>query len=436
LFQQHESNHRRRLIVNALSLYAVQGCTYLLPLITFPYIARVLGPEHFGHVAFAQSIGAFIVLAVDYGFNFSATRQVARMVGNKRELRELVAGVLGAKLLIALGCTLAVLLARPILVRFAGSPLLLWCSLLWGIGQGINMLWYFQGLQRMTWAAGLDVAGKIVSTAGVFFFVHSGEDGWKILCCQAVGCGVSHLITVITAYREVGFCLPRWRLVSRALSVGWSLFIYRASESLLTLVDTPILGTFSSPYNLGLFLGADRIRQIAVQGFWPITQTLFPYQSSQVVQEPKRGARIVRRSMLLIGSASGLLALIAAALAPYILQLSIGSAFLPATTTLRVLCLLIPFQAMNLVLAFQWVLPLGLDREFNGVVIATGVFNVLIAIALVKPFSALGMAIAIAAAQIFQLCALELVLRRKHRSVFASLELPEATVAHSLPRAA
>jgi PST family polysaccharide transporter len=75
---------RSRILVNVIALYGVQGCTYLLPVITFPYLARVLHPDGWGAVLFAQAIGAIVAIAVEYGFDFSATRETARYEADKK----------------------------------------------------------------------------------------------------------------------------------------------------------------------------------------------------------------------------------------------------------------------------------------------------------------------------------------------------------------
>ena len=60
---------------NVIALYGVQACTYALPLLTFPYLARVLGPSGWGVVVFAQAIGIVITCVVEYGFDISASRE-------------------------------------------------------------------------------------------------------------------------------------------------------------------------------------------------------------------------------------------------------------------------------------------------------------------------------------------------------------------------
>ena len=65
------------LVENAAALYAVQLAGYVLPLITVPFLARVLRPDGFGLLALAQSLALWLSILLEYGFNLSATRAVA-----------------------------------------------------------------------------------------------------------------------------------------------------------------------------------------------------------------------------------------------------------------------------------------------------------------------------------------------------------------------
>ncbi len=87
---------------NLLYLYAVQAANYLFPLITLPYLARVLGPEGFGKLALAQALALYLYAFLEYGYQFTATREVARNREDRAELGKIAAGVLHARLLLLL----------------------------------------------------------------------------------------------------------------------------------------------------------------------------------------------------------------------------------------------------------------------------------------------------------------------------------------------
>ncbi len=67
----------KRITENILSLFSLQGFNYILPLITFPYLTRVLGPDKYGLVVFALAFMGYFQILTDYGFNLSATREVS-----------------------------------------------------------------------------------------------------------------------------------------------------------------------------------------------------------------------------------------------------------------------------------------------------------------------------------------------------------------------
>jgi PST family polysaccharide transporter len=420
-----------RILSNVIALYGVQGCTYLLPVITFPYLARVLHPDGWGAVLFAQAIGAIVAIVVEYGFDFSATRETARFEEDKGRLRELIAGVLGAKMLLALIGIGGALLARPYTTRVAPEPALFWASTLWGVGQGINMLWYFQGLQRMRWAGALDIGGKVIATIGIFAVVRTPADGWKVMAAQALGCGVSHAVTVAIAYREVGFCWPRPRLVWQALCLGWPMFLFRASLSLSTSANGLILGFFGSRAAVGFYVGADKLRQVAAQALWPITQALFPHQAQQVQAHPEQSVKTVHRSLVFLGGASILFSLVLFFGAPLLVRIALGAAFTSAVPVLRVLAILVPLTTFGSVIVFQWMLPLGMDRQFNYVVLTTGVVNMGAGIVLASKYGATGMAVAALIGQICGLMVLEWLLRRAHLSLFSKREYTSRQAANA-----
>src|SRR5215469_1198449 len=89
---------RRKLIGNMFWLYALQGLNYFIPLAVLPYLVRVLGIERYGLVAFAQAFAQGFVLLTDYGFNLSATRQIARLRQDNREVSRVFWAVMEIKL--------------------------------------------------------------------------------------------------------------------------------------------------------------------------------------------------------------------------------------------------------------------------------------------------------------------------------------------------
>ncbi|CUS87083.1 Polysaccharide biosynthesis protein [Candidatus Kryptonium thompsonii] len=85
------------LLKNIFSLSILQFANYVLPLITIPYVVRVIGPDKFGLISFAQAFATYFLLVVNYGFDLSATREISSNRDNKNTLVRIYSNVLFTK---------------------------------------------------------------------------------------------------------------------------------------------------------------------------------------------------------------------------------------------------------------------------------------------------------------------------------------------------
>src|SRR6202008_3599009 len=106
--------------------YGQYCASYLLALVTVPYLGRVLGPATWGLLAAVQSFGGYLLLSVEFGFALSATKEAARWKNDPGMLRDILAGVLGAKMLLALSAATLAVLAERFISVFQGHGLLFW----------------------------------------------------------------------------------------------------------------------------------------------------------------------------------------------------------------------------------------------------------------------------------------------------------------------
>jgi PST family polysaccharide transporter len=420
---------RRGLVQNIVALYGVQICTYALPLMTFPYLARVLGPSGWGSVVFAQAIGSVIAIFVEYGFDLSASRETSRHRQEPGRLSELISGVLGAKFVLAALCVCGAIISRRYTHHIATSLALFWSSTIWGVCQGINMLWYFQGLERMRLASVLEIGGKVVATLSIFVLVHNPDDGWKVMAAQCVGCVVAHGVTVVLAYREVGFAWPTFSSVGRALRLGWSMFLFRAAQGLTGSLNGLVLGFVAPMAALGQYAGAERISRIFQQGLWPVNQALYPKLTKQMHERRADAMKMVRLSLCFLGGL-GLLFGVALFLgAPLLVHVVLGDAFHGSVAALRVFSLWIPLVTLSTVITFQLLLPNQMDYQFNVVIFTAGLLGFGGALLLAPGFQAVGIAWTAVGAQLYTLIAFSVVLARAGLNPFLlGVNRPVATV--------
>lgn len=392
---------RHGLVQNVLSLYAVQIASYLFPLVTLPYLARVLGAAGWGLVAFGQAFGGYLALFVEFSFGLSGTREVARHRESKEKLTDVLAGVLGAKIVLTAPAIVLAVAARHWVPIFRSHPDLFWAAIFWTIAQSYSMLWYFQGLEKMRLVAILDVLSRALATIGIFVFIHAPGDEWKVLALQGAAAFLLMLVAMLLAYREVPFRLPTMRLAWGALRLGWSMFLFRAAVSLYTVGNAFILGLFVSPAIVGYYAGAEKISKAVLSLLNPVSQAFFPRLSNLVEHARARAAQLARLGMVFMGAGGAVLGLIEFLLAPLAVRIILGHRYASSVPVLCVLALLPPLIALSNVLGIQWMLPLGMDRPFNTIIFIAGGLNVFLAFFLASRYTAIGMAVAVVTAEAF-----------------------------------
>lgn len=401
------------LVQNVLSLSGAQIAGYLVPLVTIPYLARVLGAAGWGLVAFTQSFGTVVTLFAEYGFAFSAAREVARYRNDSERLTNIIAGVLGAKGLIAAGAVAVSVLIRWWVPAFREHPVFLQAGMFWALSQAFSMMWFFQGMEKMRIVAALDISTKALATLAIFIFVRRPGDGWVVLIAQGCGFLLSFVIGMILAYRTLSVRLPTWSSAWKELRTGWTMFLFRGSSSLYTVGNAFILGLFVSPQLVGYYAGAEKITRALHGLLSPVSAALYPRLSHLVRQDRVTAARLARASLLFLVSGGGAIGTCVCAFAPQIVRLILGSTFLPAVPILRILSLLVPLMAANTALGVLWMLPLGLDRILTLLIFMTGLINVSLASALASFYAGIGMAWAVVSAEAFLFCGMSFVLNQR-----------------------
>jgi len=401
------------LVENAVALYAVDLVGHAVSFATVLFLARVLRPDGFGLLALAQSSALWLSILLEYGFNLSATREVASHRDDPARLAETAASVLGAKGLLVLCVAGLAAIAAATMPAFRRHPDYLGWALLQTLALGFSPFWYFQGTERMARPAAIDVAARAVAAVAMFVAVRAPEDGWKVLALQAAAALASTGIPLLWLYREVPWRRPRLAQARSALQSGWGMFVFRGAHSLYTTMNVVILGLFVPTRSVGYYGGAERIIRAALNMLAPLSQTLYPRISHLATRDPREAGGLARVGLRLIGGLGLLLGAAIALGAPLGVRIILGPGYDASVPVLRGLALLVPLSAASSVLAMQWLFPLGLERTVTAVILAGGMLNVGLAVLLAPRFAQLGMVWAVVAAESFILLALVWCVRRR-----------------------
>ena len=389
---QWKSLRHSPLLNNIASLYSMQLAGYLAPLVTLPYLARVLTPRHWGLVAFSQSFGLYTALVVEFGFMLSATREVARHRDDHVKLGEIFAEVIGAKAILATACVVAASLIVAVTPSFHGNRIMMYAGSLAGIAQGANVGWFYQGLEQMRIVSVVDILGKVMFALSVFFLIHSPSDDWKVPCIQCFWYCAATILLTARIYRDFSVGKPTIKTATGAIKRSASMFLYRGSLTLYTTANTLILGFLSTPLSVAYYAAGEKINNVLLNGGTPVTQALFPKMSYLTVNDPAAAKRIARITLLTALGLSSVLCVAAYLFAPLAVRVILGRGYEQVVPVLRVLALAIPTVSCSVVMGCQCMLPLGMDKAFNVITIVAGIFNVALALLVVPRYAHIGMA--------------------------------------------
>lgn len=413
-----EAKARAALFYDLVAVYGIHFANQALPLITVPYLSRTLGPTGWGLVAMAQAFGMYGNLVVDYGFVYSATRQIAT-ASNETEVESIIAGVSGAKVLLSAVALVAAFAAYLFVPLFHQHPVLLWVAVISEIVKALLPVYYFYGIQRVAIASLLDISARAVAAGGIFIFVHSQQDAWKVFALTGITAAVTFVIGHAIIRRRYTLRWPRLREGWHMLREGWAMFLFRSAHSIYTLGNAFVLGLFAAPRAVGYYAGAEKIGTAAVGLLAPLTTVLYPRAAALVKTSLSRAAKVTRFTLYIVGAGSVALGLILWVGAPLIVRIILGPHFGESASVLRVLSMRAPLIAWTNILGFQWLLVLGLERQFQKITVGALILNTLLATILAPRFSYNGMAWAVLISQAAAAVGIFIVIERRHLNPFS-----------------
>ena len=277
----HIQPEKKRLIENFFSLAVLQGVTYILPLLTVPYLMRVLGAEKFGLVAFAQAFIQYFVIITDYGFDLSATREISINRNNDKAIQETVSSVFIIKIILmfvslSVLCTVIFLVPQfrtewPIYIFTFGIVL----------GNIMFPTWFFQGMENMKYITVLNIIAKGIFTILIFIIVKTSEDYIYVPGITSLGWIIAGLISIwFMVYKfEIRPCLPPKSAILDRFRESTQFFLSRVSVSIYTSSNAFVLGLFTSNQMVGYYSAAEKLYSALRSLYQPLNNVLYPYIS-------------------------------------------------------------------------------------------------------------------------------------------------------------
>lgn len=368
---------------------AYQILVIILPLITAPYVSRVLGADGLGTYSYIFSIVTYFGLFGMLGIANHGNRSVALVRDNRQKVSEAFSNTY----IIQLCTTVIALLLYFLFIYcwFSGDKTIAYIESIIVLSYVLDITWFFFGLEQFAVTVTRNAIIKIATVVAIFIFVRSREDLWIYALIMSCGMLFSQIYLWLRIRKYADFCKPSWSQVKSNIKPVLMLFIPAIAYSIYKLLDKVMLGAMSSTSQVGLFDNAEKIINIPsslITAFGTvmmprITVLLGTGDEHRISYLNKISVRYF--TLLVVGAAFGL-AGICNVLAP----VYFGSEFVGSAPIIAGLGFSLIFVTWANVIRTQYLIPNKLDKPYVISSVIGALANLAVNIILIPKFAGIG----------------------------------------------
>lgn len=268
----------KNLVENFSYLSFLQGFNLIIPLISYPYLIRVLGSETYGMVVFSLIISGYFGILIDFGFKNSATKNISVFRSDLPKVSEIVSSVLLIKFILWLLSFLILIILILIIPSMQENKLLFILS----FGMCFNELlfphWYFQGIEKMKYITIYNILARSLFLALIFILVRSESDYLMVPLCHGTGMlagGILALYQVFTKHKIKLSIQPCSTLIFYAKE-SLPLFGSNLVISIKDRFSVIFIGAFLGMREVAIFDLGIKIMNLLIQPVEIINRTIYP----------------------------------------------------------------------------------------------------------------------------------------------------------------
>lgn len=411
----------RTLLKNIASLGVVQIVNYIFPLITIPYVARIIGPEGFGIINYISAFVGYFILVINYGFDFTATRKIAVDPDNLENRSKVFSEVTCARLLLFAVSIVAFLICNCIVPLLRENIMLSSILFLNAISVLLTPQYIFQGLQKLPVLGIVTILKGIINTSLIFLFVSHKDD---LLLYASISVLSNFFISLISFLYVIFIIKVQFSLYSikHSLNILKEVrFVFFSSIvfSLYTSANIIILGLFQKTIAIGYYTTAISFITI-VQSVVniPLSSSLYPYIGRAFSESQENGMMKLKKIAPLIFYFVAPFCLGILFFGPFVISLIYGKSFEGSIISVQILSFLPLLSAMNSLMGIQTMLNLGLDGMFLKITSYAACFSLVLNLILCKYFSYIGTSISYLLTEVLICGSFYIFLRNKDLFLF------------------
>lgn len=389
--------------------FAYQILAIVLPLITTPYISRVLGPTKVGEYSYSYAIAYYFVMITMLGLNNYGNRSIAVVRDDKDELSRTFCSIY----LMQLSTGIISLVAYIIYGLFISNTMMTWITSLYVISAIFDVNWFFFGMEQFKLTVTRNTFIKIFTTVCIFIFVKNQEDIYLYALIMVLGILISQLILWQFLRKYIYFQRVELKEVTKHIKPNLILFIPIIAVSLYKVMDKIMLGFLTTKTEVGLYESAERIIQIPMALIQSMGTVMLPKMTNLIAnKDEKITESYFSTSIMLVMFLSASMCFGIMGVARYFVPIYYGNGYLKCIDLFQILLPSCIFLAFANVIRTQYLIPRKKDGIFISSVIIGAIVNIVINLILIPKYESIGAAIGTLLAEIV-VCVYQTILVRR-----------------------
>lgn len=365
----------------------------LLPLITMPYVARVLQADGVGINSYTNANTQYFILMGSLGISIYATKKIATVRDNVVKLRENFWGIF---LLQFFGCILAYIVFLLTMVRNSDLSQFYFYQGFFIIASAIDISWYFLGKEDFKNASIRSLLVKVTSVALIFIFVKTKDDLWKYIFINSFTILIGQLVMWIYVDKNV----LRVKDVKKISIIphiipALTLFLPQVATQVYMVLDKTMTGILTNTVQVGYYDQSQKIIRVLLAVVTSLGMVMLPRianmhkngQLDESIKFLKKAFRMI--CFLSIPISFGIIGV-----SNKFIPLFFGANYIPVIKMTQISALMIIIIGLGNVFGTQYLLAVGKNKEYTYSVCIGAIINLSLNLILIPKFSALGAVIA------------------------------------------
>ncbi|MDV4150289.1 oligosaccharide flippase family protein [Clostridium sp. AL.422] len=367
---------------------------FIIPLVSTPYISRILGVNNIGIYSYTYSLVYYFMLASMLGINNYGAREIAKCSLNRSKLSQKFYSIYFLQLI----CNILMIIFFAIFIVIIdyNHKDILMIQFIFLISCAFDINWFFFGMEEFKITITRNVIIKILSLVLIFALVKNNNDLWLYTLIMSISTFISQVYLWIFIRKRVSFGKISFKEVFSHLPQCLILFIPVIAYSIYRVMDKTMIGFLANTTELGYYESAEKIINIPISFVTALGTVMMPHiaKSSDEELANKFSSTFYLCYFFIIPMVLGLLVI-----SKDFTRFFFGEEF---SKTANIIILLLPtilFAAMTNIIRSNYLIPKSKDKIYIMSTALGAIINLIFNIIFIKKYGAYGACIGTVAAE-------------------------------------